>query len=183
MSQIENIVNDLKSALTIPNSITTIEQGAFSSCTKLSSVTIPNSVKSIESSAFSGCTALKTVTIPNSVTTIGWGAFSSCENLTSITFRRTLPPLFGVRLFEDTENVNTIYVPAGSKSAYQKIGQLSKLDIIEISVKQNAGTCEECKICISGNPPEKGKILGGEPTIFDGIEILKYLVGIESYVV
>ena len=61
---------------TIPNSVTSIGNGAFSGCTGLTSVTIPNSVTSIGSRAFEGCSGLTSVTIPNSVTSIGNGAFS-----------------------------------------------------------------------------------------------------------
>ncbi len=46
--------------------------------------TIPNSVTSIGDGAFFGCTGLISVTIPNSVTSIGFAAFSDCTGLTSI---------------------------------------------------------------------------------------------------
>ena len=48
------------------------------------SVTIPNSVTSIGESAFSGCSGLTSVTMPNNVTSIAWSAFSNCSGLTSI---------------------------------------------------------------------------------------------------
>ena len=62
-----------------------ISNNAFSECSGLTAVTIPNSVTSIGSSAFSHCSGLTEVTIPNSVTKIGYGAFSSCTSLTSVT--------------------------------------------------------------------------------------------------
>ena len=70
---------------TIPNSVTSIGNYAFSGCSSLTSVTIPNSVTSIGLSAFKGCSGLKSITIPNSVTSIGDSAFSGCSGLTSIT--------------------------------------------------------------------------------------------------
>jgi hypothetical protein len=51
--------------ITIPDSVTSIEQGAFRDCTSLTSVTIPNSVTSIEPFAFEKCSSLSSVTIPN----------------------------------------------------------------------------------------------------------------------
>jgi hypothetical protein len=50
-------------SFTIPNSVTSIGDSAFSACTSLTSVTIPNSVVSIGRAAFSGCTSLASVTI------------------------------------------------------------------------------------------------------------------------
>ena len=47
---------------------------------------IPNSVTSIDSSAFSSCLSLASITIPNSVTSIGNYAFAGCSSLTSVTF-------------------------------------------------------------------------------------------------
>ncbi len=45
----------------IPNSVTSIGDGAFYKCSSLTSITIPNSVTSIGDGAFYGCTSLKTV--------------------------------------------------------------------------------------------------------------------------
>ena len=70
---------------TIPNSVTSIGDYAFSGCLGLTSVTICNSVIEIGNSAFSGCTGLTSVTIGNSVTKIGSSAFSSCSSLASVT--------------------------------------------------------------------------------------------------
>jgi hypothetical protein len=71
-------------SITIPNSVTTIGDYAFSVCISLTSITIPNSVTTIGNGAFQSCISLTSITIPNSVTTIGGGAFESCSGLTSI---------------------------------------------------------------------------------------------------
>ena len=76
--------------VTIPSSVISIGNIAFSKCTSLTSVTIPNSVTSIGEGAFSDCTSLASVTIPNSVTSIGHFAFSGCTSLTSVTFQGTI---------------------------------------------------------------------------------------------
>ncbi len=71
-------------SVTIPNAVTSIGNGAFSSCTGLTSVTIGTSVNSIGSNAFYECTGLSSVTIPNSVTSIDNWAFGGCSGLTSV---------------------------------------------------------------------------------------------------
>ena len=71
-------------SVNIPNSVTSIENWAFSYCSGLTSVTIPNSVTYIGGYAFYRCSGLTSVTIPNSVTTIGESAFADCSSLNSI---------------------------------------------------------------------------------------------------
>ena len=55
----------------IGNTVTSIENRAFTECTNLMSVTIPTSVTSIKDGAFFGCSRLTSVMIPDSVTNIG----------------------------------------------------------------------------------------------------------------
>lgn len=72
-------------SITIPNSVTSIGEGAFEYCSGLTSITIGNSVTSIGDWAFSDCSGLTSITIPESVTSIGESAFRDCSGLTSIT--------------------------------------------------------------------------------------------------
>ena len=69
-------------SITIPDSVTSIGDYAFSYCTSLTSIEIPDSVTSIGDYAFSYCTSLTSVKIPNSVTSIGDYAFERCDKLT-----------------------------------------------------------------------------------------------------
>ena len=80
VSRIKDCVNYI-----IPNSVTNIGNGTFSSCESLQSITVPNSVTSIGDYAFKQCDSLQSITIPNSVKSIGDYAFSDCESLQSIT--------------------------------------------------------------------------------------------------
>ena len=72
-------------SVTIPDSVTSIGDSAFSCCSSLQSVTIPDSVTSIGGRAFGECSSLQSVTIPDSVTSIGDRAFSWCTSLQSVT--------------------------------------------------------------------------------------------------
>ena len=76
--------------VTIPSSVTSIGYNTFSRCTSLVGITIPSSVTSIGNFAFSRCTSLTGVTIPSSVTSIGYDAFSGCTSLTGVTFQGTI---------------------------------------------------------------------------------------------
>ena len=83
----------IQGSYVIPDSVTSIGNYAFTSCTGLTSVTIPNSVISINASAFSWCTGLTSVTIPNSVTSIGDYAFFYCTKLTTAHFLGNAPTM------------------------------------------------------------------------------------------
>ena len=50
------------------------------------SITLPVSVTSIGNDAFSCCSSLESITIPDSVTSIGNYAFNACSSLESVTF-------------------------------------------------------------------------------------------------
>ena len=63
--------------------VTNIDTYTFDGST-ITSVSIPNSILSIGNEAFSGCKNLQSITIPQSVTSIGSGAFSACIALSSI---------------------------------------------------------------------------------------------------
>ena len=67
----------------IPNSVTSIGEGAFYQCSYLTSITIPNSVTSIGSDAFYYCNRLTSIAIPNSVTKIGVSAFANASAIAS----------------------------------------------------------------------------------------------------
>ena len=113
--------SDLTS-ISIPNSVTSIGDFAFEYCFGLTSIFIPNSVTSIGYGAFSGCRALTSVSIPNSVTSIGHAAFSSCGGLTSVTVAWETPlslPINSNPFYHSNASNATLYVPRGSKAAYE----------------------------------------------------------------
>ena len=82
---------------------------------------IPNSVTSIGDGAFAGCSGLTRITIPNSVTSIGYWAFVCCYALETVKCDGTVPPVMeDPDCFTDAAyNSATLLVPSNSIEAYQ----------------------------------------------------------------
>ena len=95
---------------TIPDSVTTIGNSAFSGCYSLTSVTIPDSVTTIGDSAFYSCDSLTSVTIPDSVTTIGDYAFQYCSSLTSVTIPDSVRTI-GKYAFSICKSLTSVTIP------------------------------------------------------------------------
>ena len=124
---------------TIPDSVTTIGNYAFSGCSSLTSITIPDSVTTIGEGAFTRCSKLREFngkyasedgrcliidgtlnsfapaglpeyTIPDSVTTIGNNAFYNCSSLTSVTIPDSVTTI-GERAFEYCSSLISVTIP------------------------------------------------------------------------
>ena len=72
----------------IPNSVTSIGNYAFQSCSNLATLTFEENsqLTTIGQYLFSSCSNLKSVEIPSSVTSIGSYAFRYCKKLETVTF-------------------------------------------------------------------------------------------------
>ena len=130
--------------LNIPNTVTSIRDGAFKNCSGLTSVTIGNSVTSIGSSAFSGCSGLTQVTLNSNdiasksysssstlgsifggqvneyvlgddVTSIGSYAFYGRSGLTSVTIGNSVTSI-GKYAFNGCTNLTTISIGSNIQS-------------------------------------------------------------------
>lgn len=115
----------------IPDGVKSLDFGAFSGCTNLTSITIPNSVIEIDDWVFAG-SGLTSITIPNSVKGIGVYAFAYCSDLTSITLPNKIKEIKS-HMFEDCSSLLSITIPEGvtyiGEQSFKKCSSLASIDI------------------------------------------------------
>ena len=129
----------------LPNSLQTIGYYAFTDCINLTEITIPKSVitmklgfhnciglisatinsVSVGESAFYQCTGLINIILSNNLTSIENSAFADCNNVAEIHSNNTIPPkVISYHSFGDNIWMSCkVYVPTGSKEAYQRAEQ------------------------------------------------------------
>ena len=127
-------------AVTIPNSVTTIKRSAFKDCISLTSVTIGNSVTTIGEQAFAYCSKLPSVTIPDSVITIGDSVFARCSDLTSVTIGNSVTSIGG--------------------SVFWKCSKLTSVTIPNSVTSIGAGAFRDCTSLISVTIPDSVTTIG-----------------------
>ncbi len=94
----------------LPDTIKSIERGAFCNCYYLESITLPKGLIEIGEIAFSSCEVLTEINIPDSVTTIGDRAFQNCNKLTSVVVPNSVTSL-GQGIFQGSENLKSVTLP------------------------------------------------------------------------
>lgn len=105
-----------------------------------SDITLPNTVTRINDEALKGNKKIVSVTIPGSVKDIGNNAFQGCPNLKEIIFtnpdRNNNNLIIRVSAFQDCPNLTTCEIPA---RAYQVIGNIFKgcTSLKEVKVNAN----------------------------------------------
>ena len=71
-------------AVTLPDTLKIIGDGAFLGCSRLREIVVPSSVEEFGDIVFGFCTELSKVTLPAGITDLGVLTFISCESLTEI---------------------------------------------------------------------------------------------------
>lgn len=97
-------------SVTIPQSVTSIGDSAFSFCIALTEVTIPQSVTSIGDSAFSHCEKMDSLTINDATTSIGSWAFDECYKLTTLSLGKNITTI-GDHAFYDCRILDNVTIP------------------------------------------------------------------------
>lgn len=116
----------------VDNTITQIDDIAFSGCVELQSITLPESITSIGISSFSGCIKLQNIELPNTLTSILDSAFSGCTNLTNVKFSTSLSKI-GNTAFNACTNLQNIELPNSlitiGNGAFSKCNSLTEITL------------------------------------------------------
>lgn len=122
---------DLKSII-LPESITKIGFDAFKNCKSLTTLTIPRNVTTIDLMAFDTCENLEIIYLPHQLSYLGEGAFFYCSKLIEVHIANPIPPEIDRNALDYSNVPNcTLYVPKGSKAAYENSGWKQFKTIIE----------------------------------------------------
>ena len=116
----------------IPDNVTSIRDGAFDSCSCLSSFAISDSVTNIGDFAFFNCSSLSSLVIPDSVTSIRDGAFFNCSSLSSLVIPDSVVSI-GDGAFRGCSSLRSLAIPNSvtsiGDSAFEECSSLSSLAI------------------------------------------------------
>ena len=103
--------NSTITEIEIPDSVTTIEYGAFCDCNDLRTVKMSNNLKYIESSTFQNCYNLQSITLPEKLERIGTNAFGWCQRLYTIALPEGLQRIES-QAFYCCQQLQTINIPS-----------------------------------------------------------------------
>lgn len=138
--------NSAVTSVTIPDSVTSIDDNAFGFCSQLTNISIPNSVTYIGFSAFAHCTSLKSITLPSSLSSISEALFSGCSQLTTIHIPDSVPSIQSYAFYH-CRNLETIRIP---------------VSVTLIETDAFAGCPSSMTVTYSGSKTKWDRIIGKE---------------------
>lgn len=106
--------------IVLPDNLKQIGEYAFNGCYRITEMDIPDGVTVIERAAFGECSSLKTVTMPEQLTKIGERAFSQCVSLTAPELPNSLEQICAYA-FYNCHKLNKIVIPQSVKKV-EKFG-------------------------------------------------------------
>ncbi len=126
-------------SLSIPKTVTSIGNYAFYGCTGLMDAVIGDTISnvgepmSIGNNAFNGCSSLKNLSIGNTVTNIGPRAFYNCAGLTNLRLPNSVKEI-GNNAFYGCNNLTNINIPQSVISIdYDAFSYCDKLNRVDIT--------------------------------------------------
>ncbi|MDR1778286.1 MAG: leucine-rich repeat protein, partial [Clostridiales Family XIII bacterium] len=142
-------------AYTIPNTVTSIGEGAFAGSASLTGITIPASVTSIGIRAFVDCTSLTSVTIPSGLTTIADYAFLNCSSLAKVYIPKSVTSIGVNGTFSGCTPLR-IYCNSGSVAYTYAVSKSIPYTLIPnttITLNPNGGTVSPNTIAVASGTP------------------------------
>lgn len=116
--------------IVINDGVTSVGNGAFYACSKVTSVQLPTTLKSVGYLAFYFCAGLKTVDIPDGVTTLR-SAFQNCRSLTTVNVPSSVTDIAGA--FATCVSLTSVTLPEGlteiGKTAFGGCESLTHIEI------------------------------------------------------
>ena len=107
------------SSVLLPNTLRTIESGAFAYSKSLSSIELPEGLTSIGNNAFEYCSGVYNITIPSTLTYMGQQIFNACNNIRSVHSHIETPSDMAENNFTASVYANAVlYVPENSLDLY-----------------------------------------------------------------
>lgn len=126
--------------IVLPETLTEIPDNAFTYCEAVKEVTVNEGVTAIGRMAFAQCLSMERLTLPSSLATIGQMTFAMNDNLTEVHCLGPVPATCEAGAFKtstgDVPEGCTLYVPEGSKEAYEAASTWSSFT----DIKENGGT-------------------------------------------
>lgn len=101
-------------AITLPETLTEIEEAALAGCKNLKEIIIPGNIKNIGEYAFAGCDNITEITIADSISSIEPYVFSFCKSLNKISIPDSITSI-GEKAFCGCSNLTEIIIPASVK--------------------------------------------------------------------
>jgi len=128
-------------SIVLPNTITSINAGAFAGCQNLSKIVLPEQLANIGAASFANCSALKEISIPSTVTSFGSSSqygfvsytFGNCSSLKTINIPDGVNALCeGCFMGCD---LDSLYIPEEMKTLADNSLAVRNLKALKIGVK------------------------------------------------
>lgn len=164
-----NTVKELR----LGTGITTIGGGMCYNCYSLTSITIPNTVTSMINMAFSACYSLACVVLPSNLESISPNAFSNCSSLTVVSFPDGLSAL-NSQIFNGCYRLKSAPLPPGITSLQQAF--MNCYSLLESQIPSSLssigiGTYNNCYSLSAMTIPATVQTLA--PSVFSGCRFIK----------